>query len=47
MFVFPFWRRLITPEASDRAIEQHDDRIIKHLVSLRDRYVPGMAHYWR
>ena len=47
MQVFPIWRRLITPEKDHRAVEQHDDRIIEHLASLRDHYVPGLSHSWR
>lgn len=47
MFVFPFWRRLITPEQDDRKAVQHEDRITEHFANLRDQYVPGLAHYWR
>jgi len=47
MLVFPFWRPLTIPELNDRKPAKHDDLITEHLISLRDHYVPGMAHYWR
>jgi len=47
MFVSRFWTPFIIPEHQDRKMEQHDDLITEHLISLRDHYVPGMPHYWR
>ena len=47
MFVFPFWSPLLIPEMRDHTAEQPGDLIKEHFASVRDHYVPGLAHFWR